>query len=140
MAQLFEDERGIPDNAQRQNFVFVGYPYNPPLPRDDYAQVVTELQAELPIRFWYFLDEVTTDEMMRKIWRAILRADLAVFDISGGNPNVSFELGPAIAVNRRCLTFLKAGEPNPLGTSDLAYAERSEYTSAATLRESLPPP
>jgi nucleoside 2-deoxyribosyltransferase len=137
VAQLFEDERRFSDNAARQNFIFLGYPYSPPLPRDDYARVVSELQEEVPLRFWYFLDEVTTDEMMRKIWRAILRADLAVFDISGGNPNVAFELGLAVATNKRCMTFLKTGESNPLGTSDLAYSERAEYTSAITLKEKL---
>jgi hypothetical protein len=74
---MFEDERNFPDNATRVNFVFMGYPFNPPLPPDDYSGVVSELQDELPVRFWYFLDEVTTEEMMRKIWRAILRSDLA---------------------------------------------------------------
>lgn len=67
MTQLFEDERRFPDNATRQNFVFMGYPYDPPLPADDYRSVVAELQTELPVRFWYFLDEITTAEMMRKI-------------------------------------------------------------------------
>jgi hypothetical protein len=137
MAQLFEDERRFPDNARRENFVFMGYPYSPPLPADDYRGVVAELQQELPVRFWYFLDEITTAEMMRKIWRAILRADLAIFDISGGNPNVAFELGLAVADNKKCMTILKTGEPNPLGSADLGYAERAEYTSAGTLKDKL---
>jgi hypothetical protein len=137
VAQLFEDERRFPDNAPRLNFVFMGYPYSPPLPADDYRGVVSELQAELPVRFWYFLDEITTAEMMRKIWRAVLRADLAIFDVSGGNPNVAFELGLAVAENRKCMTMLKTGEPNPLGSADLGYAERAEYTSAATLKQRL---
>ena len=93
-----------------------------------------ELQGELPLRLWYFLDEVTTQELMRKIWRAILRSDLAVFDISRGNPNVAFELGLAVAANRRCITLLKTGEANPLGGADLGYSERCEYTSRETLK------
>jgi hypothetical protein len=137
MAQLFEDEKKYPDNRTRDNFVFLGYPYNPALPRDDYQRVVRDLQSEIPIRLWYFLDEITTTEMMRKIWRAVLRADLAIFDISGGNPNVAFELGLAVAANKSCMTILKTGEPNPLGTADLGYAERAEYTSAATLKETI---
>ena len=75
--------------------------------------------------------------MMRKVWRAILRSDLSVFDISGGNANVSFELGLAVAKDRRCITILKTGESNPLGKVDLGYAERMEYSSAATLRDKL---
>ena len=47
----------------------------------DYNAVVKELQDEYPLRLWYFLDEVTTNELMRKIWRAILRSDLCIFDI-----------------------------------------------------------
>jgi hypothetical protein len=31
MAQMFEDEKGYPDNAKRENFVFLGYPFTPPL-------------------------------------------------------------------------------------------------------------
>jgi hypothetical protein len=137
MAQMFEDERNYPDNAARANFVFMGYPFKPPLPADDYGAVVKELQEELPVRFWYFLDEVTTDEMMRKVWRAILRSDLAVFDISGGNANVAFELGLGVADGKRCMTMLKQGEQNPLGSADLGYAERMEYTSAASLKQQL---
>ncbi|HUG00633.1 MAG TPA: hypothetical protein VML95_02085 [Longimicrobiales bacterium] len=137
MAQLFEDERKYPDNKARQNFVFLGYPYSPAIPADDYKAVVNELQDELPVRLWYFLDEVTTAEMMRKIWRAILRCDLAILDVSGGNPNVAFELGLAVAQTKRCITLLKTGEPNPLGAADLGYAERVEYSSAATLRERI---
>ena len=137
MAQMFKDEEAFADNATRQNFVFMGYPFTPPLAKEDYATVVKELQKELPLRFWYFLDEVTTNELMRKVWRAILRADLCVFDTSGGNPNVAFELGLAVAKDKRCITMLKTGEPNPLGSADMSYSERMEYDSIATLREQL---
>jgi nucleoside 2-deoxyribosyltransferase len=98
---------------------------------------VSELQAGLPVRLWYFLDEVTTQELMRKIWRAILRADLCVFDITRGNPNVAFELGLAAAIGKPCITLLKAGEPNPLGAADLGYSERAEYNSRETLKAKL---
>jgi hypothetical protein len=137
MAQLFQDEKGYADNRQRKNFVFFGYPFNPPLGKDQYATVLKELEDELGLRLWYFLDEVTTDELMRKIWRAILRSDLAVFDVSGGNPNVAFELGLSVAIDRPCMTTLMQGAANPLGTADLGYAERTEYNSAATLKERL---
>jgi len=137
MAQLFEDEKRFPDNSKRKNFIFLGYPFTPPLPQDDYRAVTRELQDELPIRLWYFLDEVTTQELMRKVWRAILRSDLSIFDISGGNPNVAFELGLAVAVNKPCITMLMNGAPNPLGGADLSYSERAEYTSRETLKAKL---
>src|SRR5207249_4501726 len=111
--------------------------FKPPLASEDYRKAVAELQQELPVRFWYFLDEVTTAEMMRKIWRAILRADLAVFDTSGGNPNVAFELGLAVAENKRCMTMVMEGEDDPLGKADLGYAERAAYSSLASLKATL---
>jgi hypothetical protein len=98
---------------------------------------VRELQSEYPLRLWYFLDEITTQELMRKIWRAILQSDLCIFDITNGNPNVAFELGLAVAVGRPCITLLKAGQPNPLGAADLGYAERAEYTSQESLKAKL---
>lgn len=137
MAQLFEDEKKYPDNKKRRNFIFLGYPFSPPLPQDDYRAVTRELEEELPLRLWYFLDEVTTQELMRKIWRAILRADLAFFDISRGNPNVSFELGLAVAINTPSITLLKTGEQNPLGGADLGYSERAEYSSRETLKSKI---
>lgn len=137
MAQMFKAEKQFADNAVRQNFVFLAYPYSPPLALDDYMAVTRELQQELPLRLWYFLDEITTDEMMRKVWRAILRSDLSVFDISGGNPNVAFELGLAIAIERPCITLLMAGQDNPLGRADLGYSERVEYSSRETLKAQL---
>jgi hypothetical protein len=135
MAQMFEDEKRYPDNARRENFVFLGYPFMPPLAQDDYRSVMRELEDELPLRLWYFLDEVTTQELMRKIWRAILRADLCFFDISNGNANVAFELGMAVATAKPCITLLRSGDPNPLGGADLSYSERAEYTSRQTLKE-----
>lgn len=137
MALMFGEEAKVPDNGPRKNFVFMGYPYEPPLALDDYRKLVKELQQELPVRFWYFLDEVTTAEMMRKIWRAVLRSDLSVFDVTGGNANVAFELGLAVAVEKRCMTLQMTGKPNPLAKADLGYAERMEYTSAVTLKEKL---
>jgi hypothetical protein len=137
MAQLFEDEKKHPDNAPRMNFVFLAYPFTPPIPLDDYNAIIKELQGEFPVRLWYFLDEVTTQELMRKIWRAILRSDLCMFDITKGNPNVAFELGLAAAIGRPCITLLKAGEPNPLGAADLGYSERAEYASRESLKTKL---
>jgi len=122
MPQFFEDEKTYRDNKKRRNCVFLAYPFSSSLPRDDYSAVTRELEQELPLRLWYFLDEVTTQELMRKICRAVLRADRAFFDISKGNPNVAFELGLAVAINTPSITLLKTGEPNPLGSADLSYS------------------
>jgi hypothetical protein len=40
MAQLFEDEQKNPDNAVRANFVFLAYPFAPPIAQADYNAVV----------------------------------------------------------------------------------------------------
>lgn len=137
MAQMFQDETKYPDNRKRSNFIFLGYPYAPAIPADDYKRVIKEVEQDLAIRMWYFLDEITTSELMRKVWRAILRADLCIFDISDGNANVAFEMGLAVSQFKKCMTLLKAGTKNPLGSADLGYSERAEYTSAETLKERL---
>lgn len=137
MAQMFQDETKFPDNRPRTNFIFLGYPYTPAIPADDYRRVIKEIEEEFGIRMWYFLDEITTSELMRKVWRAILRSDFCIFDISDGNPNVAFELGLAVSQFKKCMTLLKTGSKNPLGSADLGYSERSEYTSAETLKEKL---
>ncbi len=137
MAQMFQEETRFPDNRVRQNFIFLGYPYAPAIPADDYKRVISEVETEFGIRMWYFLDEITTAELMRKVWRAILRADICIFDISDGNPNVAFELGLAVSQFKNSMTLLKTGTKNPLGAADLGYSERSEYTSAETLKEKL---
>lgn len=137
MSIMFEEEARFSDNRQRTNFVFLGFPYKTPLPLDDYESVLKALEDTYPLRFWYFLVEYTTNELMRKLWRGILRSDLCVFDVSGGNPNVSFEVGLAVARFKRCSTILRTGAENPLGLSDLAYAERAEYQSSNSLRETL---
>ena len=137
MANMFAEEKKYPDNTERKNVVFLAYPYTPHIGKAEYAKLVKELEKELPIRFWYFLDEVTTAELMRKIWRAILRSDLSIYDASDGNPNVAFELGLAVATGKRCMTVVKASAKNPLASADLGYAERIEYTDAAMLKEKL---
>lgn len=137
MAQLFEDEKAYQDNRHRMNFVFFAYPFEPAIPQAEYNQVLADLQKEFPLRLWYFLDEVTTQELMRKIWRAILRSDLGFFDTSKGNPNVAFELGLAAGISRSCVTLVKTGEANPLGAADLGYSERVEYQSTATLKDRI---
>src|SRR5579862_5643786 len=138
MAQLFRDEKAnVVLNKSRSNFVFFAYPFLPALPRADYDNVVKTLQDEIPFRIWYFADEFTTDELMRKIWRAILRADLALFDVSDGNANVSLELGLALAAEKHCFTLLKEGANNPLGRADMSFAERINYTSSVELKLNL---
>jgi hypothetical protein len=137
MALFYSQEKSYKDNNQRKNFIFMGYPHSPPLPLDDYRKVISELESVYPIRMWYFLDEITSNEMMRKIWRSILRSDLSIFDISDGNANVSFELGLSVAIEKKAFALFKTGSKNPLGDADLGYAERLEYTSSITLKSKI---
>jgi hypothetical protein len=134
MALLFRDEKINEKNPERKNLIFLAYPFSPALPMDEYRQAMKELQNELPVRLWYFADEQTTAELIRKIWRAILQADLAFFDISNGNANVAFEMGLAAGIDKRCVTLLKTGASNPLGSADLGYSERLEYHDAESLK------
>lgn len=49
MARLFEEEKKDPDNARRVNFVFLAYPFTPPIPQEHYNAVVKELQKGRPL-------------------------------------------------------------------------------------------
>src|SRR4051794_16695422 len=137
MAQFIEEEKKYPDNAQRKNFVFMAYPFAPAISQDDYNAVVKELQNELSLRLWYFLDEVTAQELMRKIWRAILRADLCIFDTTAGNANVAFELGLAVAIGRSCITLLKQGGATPGGAAVLDAGDPLAAEATSTCRGSV---
>jgi hypothetical protein len=137
MAQMFKDEKAFKDNDARKNFVFLAYPYAPTIALEDYRAVTKQIEDELPVRLWFFLDELTTNELMRKVWRAILRSNVGVFDISKGNPNVALELGLALGIDKPCITLLHTGTENPLGRADLGYSERIEYSSAVTLKQGL---
>ena len=46
MAQFFVEEQNYPDNAGRKNFIFLAYPFTPPISQDDYNAVVKELQPD----------------------------------------------------------------------------------------------
>ena len=48
MAQFFEEEKKYPDNAPRKNFVFMAYPFAPPISQDDYNAVVKETPERMP--------------------------------------------------------------------------------------------
>jgi hypothetical protein len=113
--------RGLSDT--RSGRIPIGLSVEPPLPKDDYRKV-KDLQAELPVPL-VFPRRATNAEMMRKIWRAILRANLAVFDISGGNANRFRDRACRREAQAVHDAVSERGRKIP-GSSD-PYSERMEY-------------
>src|SRR5437016_5828867 len=55
-------------------------------------------------------DYHTTNPITLDIERAIIEADIVLCDITGGNPNVFYELGLAHAIGKRVILVASLGE------------------------------
>src|SRR5260370_20105549 len=77
--------------------VFVAYSYKT-YPKDDYRAVFTGLEKTYDVRFVFADEKITNMHIMQKIISYIRSSDFSLFDISGWNPNVTLELGFAMAI------------------------------------------
>jgi hypothetical protein len=83
----------------------------------------------------YFADsEVTGDFILEKICKKILATCATIVDLSSGNPNVYFELGLAIGLNKPIFVVLKQHTSVP---SVLESFIKLHFTSYTELEENL---
>ena len=73
--------------------IFVAYPYSLAGYKEALASSLPPPQYELE----YADEHLASDHVLRKIERMLAECDLALFDVTGANPNVTLELGIAIA-------------------------------------------
>jgi hypothetical protein len=66
--------------------------------------------------------------VLKSIKKRIKRSDILIFDISGKNPNVLFELGYAMAIKGTHTENIFVLTSNPKTPSDLQFFMRTEYT------------
>jgi hypothetical protein len=96
----------------RPEQVFVGCPFTRSL-RKNYDRLKAELEAETPLRV--VLADTTsissTDGLLEHITELIRESAGCVFDVTGGNPNVSLEVGIAHAVPVDFLLALGTRKP-----------------------------
>jgi hypothetical protein len=136
----------MPKNHQ----VFIGCPFLKAV-RKNYDQLKTDLEAETPLHI--VLADTTaitsTDYLLEHITTLIRESAACIFDATGGNPNVSLEVGVAHALPAEFLlalytrkprsqrdaqaTLEREGEVRPI-ISDLQGRNRIEYKTYKSLK------
>jgi hypothetical protein len=86
---------------QRENLtkqVFIAYAYNL-YDQRDYRKVYTSLEKSCGVTFIFADEKITNMHLVQKIISSIRGSDFSLFDISSWNPNVTLELGIALATS-----------------------------------------
>lgn len=115
--------------------VFLACPFN-----KDMDKLKKELMR-LPWKVETAKSEIKNDHLLKKIKSDIRKADLALFDITGWNPNVCLELGLAHGMNKKYY-ILNNNTVMKDAISDIKGIERIDYNwnkkkKAASLFEQL---
>jgi len=131
----------------RINQIFIGCPWE--VIRQKYEQVCTEIEEILPVQFIILGRDPSQDAegLMDVIKQKLEQSESAVFDASGGNPNVSLEFGYCEALGkRRILTLFNHGKyirrlsgrgDEQSIISDLAGKIRNPYKTTKGLKKIL---
>jgi hypothetical protein len=98
MTESVTEQLALPALPQRKQ-VFVAYSYRL-YPKADYRKVYKELEEKFDVTFIFADEKITNMHIMKKIETFIRGSDFSIFDISGWNPNVTLELGFAMAARR----------------------------------------
>lgn len=109
--------------------VFVAYSYKA-YPKDDYRKVFKELEKKYEVTFIFADEKITNMHIMKKIETFIRGSDFSIFDISGWNPNVTLELGFAMAAGDQWYIALDPARTEAAEVpSDLRGLDRIQYSS-----------
>jgi len=137
----------------KQHQIFIGCPFLTAI-RKNYDKLKTDLEQESPLHV--VLADTTavtsTDYLLAHITSLIRESAACVFDVTGGNPNVSLEVGVAHALPADFLLALytrkprsqrdaeqvlqREGEVKPI-ISDLQGRNRIEYKTYTALKRQL---
>jgi len=131
-------DRQLPLAAKKKHRqVFVAYSYRL-YPKADYRTLYKELEKAYDVTFIFADEKITNMHIMKKIESFIRGSDFSVFDISGWNPNVTLELGFAMALNDQWYIAMDPSRTEVKEVpSDLRGLDRIEYSSYSELREKL---
>jgi hypothetical protein len=123
--------------AEIRKQVFVAYSYRL-YPKADYRRIYKDLEKRYDVTFIFADEKITNMHIMKKIETFIRGSDFSIFDISQWNPNVTLELGFAMAVSEQWYIAL---DPSKTDTkevpSDLRGLDRIEYASYEELGNKL---
>ncbi len=111
----------------KQYQVFIGCPFLHAV-RKNYDRLKSELEAETPLHI--VLADTTavssTDYLLEHITSLIRESAACVFDVTGGNPNVSLEVGIAHTMPADFLLALYTRKPRAQQTSEKELREAGE--------------
>lgn len=77
------------------NQIFIGYPWRTIRPK--YLKIIQKLEKRFPLYLVLVGREVdhSAEELLKVIKQSLLSSSAAIFDVTGGNANVSLEFGIA---------------------------------------------
>ncbi len=132
-----EAEGVVAEGPPSTKQVFVAYSYKV-YPKADYRRVFNELEKTYDVRFVFADEKITNMHIMQKIISYIRSSDFSLFDISGWNPNVTLELGWAMAsVDGWYICFDPSKTEMNEVPSDLRGIDRIQYGSYTELQAKL---
>lgn len=122
------------------NQVFIGCPWK--TVRKKYVELREETKKKFPIHFVVVGSEVghSAEDLLNLIKSRLETSTSAIFDVTGGNPNVSLEFGFSEGRNIESALYISTqGKTGRLSTiiSDLAGKRRKEYKNEKSLSRLL---
>ena len=125
----------MPTNPSKQ--VFVAYAYGL-YDKRDYRKVFANLERAFGVRFIFADEKITNMHILQKILSYIRSSDFSLFDISSWNPNVTLELGIALALSDDWYICFNPKETDLSEVpSDIRGIDRIQYLSFADLEDKL---
>lgn len=123
------------ENLTKQ--VFVAYAYNL-YDQRDYRKVFASLEKSFGIKFIFADERITNMHILQKIISYIRGSDFSLFDISSWNPNVTLELGIALASSEDWYICFNPDQTDVKEVpSDIRGLDRIQYTSFSELEDRL---
>lgn len=123
------------ENLTKQ--VFVAYAYNL-YDQRDYRKVYASLEKSFGIKFIFADEKITNMHILQKIISYIRGSDFSLFDISAWNPNVTLELGIALATSDDWYICFNPEQTDVKEVpSDIRGLDRIQYTSFSELEDRL---
>jgi len=111
----------------KQHQIFIGCPFRQAI-RKNYDKLKRDIERETPLHV--VLADTTaissTDYLLEHITNLIRESAACVFDVTGGNPNVSLEVGIAHALPSEFLLAMYTRRPRALKDAESALARSGE--------------
>lgn len=117
--------------------MFVAYAYGI-YDKRDYRKVFSNLEKAFGIRFIFADEKITNMHILQKIQSYIKSSDFSIFDISSWNPNVTLELGIALALSDNWYICFNPKQTDLAEVpSDIRGIDRIQYDSFTDLEDKL---